>query len=77
LSKISDFNHLKLILLSKTQKGHFNSIKISQGKNKKICGDKIEDTIKAQSQAKGQRRQTQANWQVIEDLVEEIFAHVY
>jgi hypothetical protein len=59
LSKISDFNHLKLILLSKTQKGHFNSIKISQGKNKKICGDKIEDTIKAQSQAKGQRRQTQ------------------
>jgi hypothetical protein len=48
-----------LILLSKTQKGHFNSIKISQGKNKKICGDKIEDTIKAQSQAKGQRRQTQ------------------
>jgi hypothetical protein len=77
LSKISDFNHLKLILLSKTQKGHFNSIKISQGKNKKICGDKIEDTIKAQSQAKGQRRQTQANWQVIEDLVEEFFAHVY
>jgi hypothetical protein len=36
-----------LILLSKTQKGHFNSIKISQGKNKKICGDKIEDKLKA------------------------------
>jgi hypothetical protein len=55
LSKISDFNHLKLILLSKTQKSHFNSIKISKGKNKETCGDKIEDTIKAQSQAKGQR----------------------
>jgi hypothetical protein len=35
LSKISDFHHSKLILLSKTQKSHFNSIKISQGKNKK------------------------------------------
>jgi hypothetical protein len=66
LSKISDFNHLKLILLSKTQKCHFNSIKISKGKNKKTCGDKIEDTIKAQSQAKGQRRQNRFDWQLIE-----------
>jgi hypothetical protein len=47
LSKISDFHHSKLILLSKTQKGHFNSIKISKGKNKKICGDNIKDKIKA------------------------------
>jgi hypothetical protein len=47
LSKISDFHHSKLILLSKTQKGHFNSIKISQGKIKKICGDNIKDKIKA------------------------------
>jgi hypothetical protein len=59
LSKISDFSHLKLILLSKPKKGHFNSIKISKGKNKKICGDKIEDKIKAQSQREGQRGQTQ------------------
>jgi hypothetical protein len=47
-----------LILLSKTQKRHFNSIKISQVKNKKIKGDKIEDKLKAQSQAKSQREQT-------------------
>jgi hypothetical protein len=38
LSKISDFHHSKLNLLSKTQKGHFNSIKISQVKNKKNKG---------------------------------------
>jgi hypothetical protein len=38
LSKISDFHHSKLILLSKTQKSHFNSIKISQVKNKKDKG---------------------------------------
>jgi hypothetical protein len=35
LSKISDFHHSKLILLSKTQKGHFNSIKSAKGKIKK------------------------------------------
>jgi hypothetical protein len=66
LSKISDFHHLKLILLSKTQKGHFNSIKISQGKNKKICGDKIEDKLKAQSQRDSQGGQDPFDWQVIE-----------
>jgi hypothetical protein len=38
LSKIGDFHHSKLILLSKTQKRHFNSIKISQVKNKKDKG---------------------------------------
>jgi hypothetical protein len=38
LGKISDFHHSKLILPSKTQKGHFNSIKISQVKNKKNKG---------------------------------------
>ena len=66
MSKISDFNHLKLILLSKTQKGHFNSIKISKDKNKKICGDKIEDKIKAQSQRDSQGEQDPFDWQVIE-----------
>jgi hypothetical protein len=50
LSKISDFHHSKLILLSKTQKRHFNSIKISQVKNKKIKGDKIEDKFNGKSQ---------------------------
>jgi hypothetical protein len=48
LSKISDFNHFKLILLSKTQKSQIKSIKISKGKNKGTCGDMIEDKIKAQ-----------------------------
>jgi hypothetical protein len=38
LSKISDFHHSNLILLSKTPKSHFNSIKISQVKNKKDKG---------------------------------------
>jgi hypothetical protein len=41
LGKISDFHHLKLILPSKTQKRHFNSIKISQVKNKKNKGGQI------------------------------------
>jgi hypothetical protein len=41
LSKISDFHHSKLILLSKTQKRHFNSIKISQVKNKKDKGGQV------------------------------------
>jgi hypothetical protein len=36
-----------LILLSKTQKGHFNSIKSAKGKIKKIYGDNIKDKIKA------------------------------
>jgi hypothetical protein len=36
-----------LILLSKTQKGHFNLIKISQVKKKKIYGDKVEEKLKA------------------------------
>jgi hypothetical protein len=38
LSKIGDFHHSILILLSKTQKRHFNSIKISQVKIKKDKG---------------------------------------
>jgi hypothetical protein len=41
LSKIGDFHHSKLILLSKTQKMHFNSIKISQVKNKKDKGGQV------------------------------------
>jgi macrodomain Ter protein organizer (MatP/YcbG family) len=41
LSKISDFHHSKLILPSKTQKRHFNSIKISQVKNKKDKGGQV------------------------------------
>jgi hypothetical protein len=57
LSKISDFHHSKLILLSKTQKGHFNSIKSAKGKIKKIYGDNIKDKIKAKSikESKGTR----------------------
>jgi hypothetical protein len=47
LSKIGDFHHSNLILLSKTQKRHFNSIKISQVKNKKIKGDKFGEKLKA------------------------------
>jgi hypothetical protein len=76
LSKISDFHHSKLILLSKTQKGHFNSIKISQGKNKKICGDKIEDKLKAKVK-NSQRGQDPFDWQVIEIWILEDLAHVY
>jgi macrodomain Ter protein organizer (MatP/YcbG family) len=41
LGKISDFHHSKLILPSKTQKRHFNSIKISQVKNKKDKGGQV------------------------------------
>jgi hypothetical protein len=41
LSKIGDFHHSILILLSKTQKRHFNSIKISQVKNKKDKGGQV------------------------------------
>jgi hypothetical protein len=41
LGKISDFNHSKLILPSKTQKRHFNSIKISQVKIKKNKGGQV------------------------------------
>jgi hypothetical protein len=41
LSKIGDFHHSNLILLSKTQKRHFNSIKISQVKNKKDKGGQV------------------------------------
>ena len=66
MSKISDFNHLKLILLSKTQKNQIKSIKISKGKNKGTCGDMIEDKIKAQSQRDSQGEQDQFDWQVIE-----------
>jgi hypothetical protein len=42
------------------------SIKISQDKNKKICGDKIEDKLKAQSQRDSQGEQDPFDWQVIE-----------
>jgi hypothetical protein len=50
LGKISDFHHSKLILPSKTQKRHFNSIKISQVKNKKrIKGDKFGENLMAKS----------------------------
>jgi hypothetical protein len=35
-----------LILLSKTQKGHFNSIKSAKEKIKKIYGDKIKNKNK-------------------------------
>jgi hypothetical protein len=66
LSKISDFHHSKLILLSKTQKGHFNSIKISQGKNKKICGDKIGDTIKAKVKQGVKGDKDHIDWHLIE-----------
>jgi hypothetical protein len=66
LSKISDFNHLKLILLSKTQKSQFNSIKISKGKIKGTCGDMIEDEIKAQSQRDSQGEQNRFDWQLID-----------
>jgi hypothetical protein len=55
LSKISDFHHSKLILLSKTQKGHFNSIKISQVKNKKDMWGQDWRRIKGKSQARSQR----------------------
>jgi hypothetical protein len=41
LGKISDFHHSKLILPSKTQKRHFNSIKISQVKIKKDKGGQV------------------------------------
>jgi hypothetical protein len=67
LSKISDFNHLKLILLSKTQKSQFNSIKISKGKNKRTCGDMIKDEIKAQSQRDSQGEQNRFDWRLIQD----------
>jgi hypothetical protein len=50
LSKISDLHHSKLILLSKTQKMHFNSIKISQVKNKKDKGGQVWRKIKGKSQ---------------------------
>jgi hypothetical protein len=50
LSKISDFHHSKLILLSKTQKKHFNSIKISQVKNKKDKGGQVWRKINGKSQ---------------------------
>jgi hypothetical protein len=41
LGKISNFHHSKLSLPSKTQKRHFNSIKISQVKNKKDKGRQV------------------------------------
>jgi hypothetical protein len=57
LSKISDFHHSKLILLSKTQKGHFNSIKISKGKNKKDMWGQYQRQNKGKSQSRSQRGQ--------------------
>jgi macrodomain Ter protein organizer (MatP/YcbG family) len=50
LSKIGDFHHSKLILLSKTQKRHFNSIKISQVKNKKDKGGQVWRKLNGKSQ---------------------------
>jgi hypothetical protein len=50
LSKIGDFHHSKLILLSKNQKRHFNSIKISQVKNKKDKGGQVWIKLNAKSQ---------------------------
>jgi hypothetical protein len=66
LSKISDFHHSKLILLSKTQKRHFNSIKISQVKNKKIKGDKIEDKLNDKSQEGVKGDKDKFDWHVID-----------
>jgi macrodomain Ter protein organizer (MatP/YcbG family) len=59
LSKISDFHHSKLILLSKTQKRHFNSIKISQVKNKKDKGGQVWRKLNGKSQSRSQRGQDQ------------------
>jgi hypothetical protein len=50
LGKIGDFHHSILILPSKTQKRHFNSIKISQVKNKKDKGGQIWRKLNAKSQ---------------------------
>jgi macrodomain Ter protein organizer (MatP/YcbG family) len=50
LGKINDFHHSKLILPSKTQKRHFNSIKISQVKNKKDKGGQVWRKLKCKSQ---------------------------
>jgi hypothetical protein len=50
LGKISDFHHSKLILPSKTQKRHFNSIKISQVKKIKDKGGQDWRGIKGKSQ---------------------------
>jgi hypothetical protein len=57
LSKIGDFHHSKLILLSKIQKRHFNSIKISQVKNKKYKGGQVWRKIngKSQEEVKGDK----------------------
>jgi hypothetical protein len=66
LSKISDFHHSKLILLSKTQKGHFNSIKISEVKNKRIKGDKIEDKLNDKSQEGVKGDKDHIDWHLIE-----------
>jgi hypothetical protein len=52
LSKIGDFHHSNLILLSKTQKRHFNSIKISQLKNKKDKGGQVWRKVNDKSQEK-------------------------
>jgi hypothetical protein len=55
-----------LILLSKTQKRHFNSIKISQVKNKKIKGDKIEDKLNDKSQERVKGDKDHIDWHLIE-----------
>jgi hypothetical protein len=57
LSKIGDFHHSNLILLSKTQKRHFNSIKISQVKNKKDKGGQVWRKLmaKVKRESKGTR----------------------
>jgi hypothetical protein len=62
LGKISDFHHSKLILPSKTQKRHFNSIKISQVKNKKDKGGQVWRKLKWQKSKGSQGRQDNPNW---------------
>ena len=64
-----------MILPSKTQKRHFNSIKISQVKNKKDKGGQFWSKIKWQKSRKSQRGQDKLDWQVIEFVSQEILAH--
>jgi macrodomain Ter protein organizer (MatP/YcbG family) len=72
LGKISDFHHSKLILPSKTQKRHFNSIKISQVKNKKDKGGQVWRKVNAKSQSGSQRGQDTIDWDMIDSKSQEI-----
>jgi macrodomain Ter protein organizer (MatP/YcbG family) len=64
LGKISDFHHSKLILPSKTQKRHFNSIKISQVKNKKDKGGQVWRKLNAK--VKRESRETRSSYLAID-----------